>query len=68
MLAAERHTVFDFKKVADYYSHATEEMQDLMERSALVIIDFDKAIENGYVVLTDQILQQYAEDYEVEDE
>jgi hypothetical protein len=68
MLAAERHTVFDFKKVADYYSHATEEMQDLMERSALVIIDFDKAIENGYVVLTEQILQQYAEDYEIEDE
>jgi hypothetical protein len=30
-------------------------MQQLMEDSALVIIDFKKAIENGYVRLTERI-------------
>lgn len=61
--AAARHTVFDFKKIADFYSNADEKVQDLMERSALVIIDFDKAIEEGYVILTNNIMEQYAEDY-----
>jgi len=49
--AAERHTVFDFRRIAEYYAHADEVTQDLMERSALVIIDFDKAIEQGFVRL-----------------
>ena len=34
---------------ADYYAHATPEMQKLMENSALVIIDINDAIANGYV-------------------
>ena len=38
-------------------------MQHLMERSALVIIDFEKAIELGYVKLCDDIRNQYLEDY-----
>jgi ParB-like nuclease family protein len=62
LLAAERHTVFDFRKIADYYSHATPEMQDMMERSALVIIDLRKAIVNGYVNVTQKLMAQYAED------
>jgi hypothetical protein len=32
--------------------------QDLMERSALVIIDYDKAIENGFVELSQAMLKQ----------
>ena len=48
-LAASRHIVFNYEKIADYYACASKEMQDLMERSALVIIDFDKAIELGFV-------------------
>lgn len=48
-LAAMRHVVFDYGKIANYYANATPEMQGLMEQSALVIVDFDKAIENGYV-------------------
>jgi hypothetical protein len=66
-IAAERHTVFDFRLIADYYAHANAEMQELMERSALVIIDFDKAIENGYVSLTKNIMEQYAQDYSDDD-
>lgn len=68
LVAAERHTVFDFRKIADYYAHANAEMQNLMEMSALVIIDFDKAIENGYVSLTKNIMEQYAKDYADGDE
>ena len=49
--AAERHTVFDFQKIADYYAHSEKKVRRLMERSALVIIDFEQAIENGFVRL-----------------
>ena len=61
--AATRHAVFHYERIADYYAHATPEMQNLMERSALVIIDFDKAIENGFVRLCDEIRGQYMEEY-----
>jgi hypothetical protein len=63
MDAARRHNVFNYEKIADYYSHSTPEMQRLMERSALVIIDFEKAIELGYVTLCDEIRNQYLEEY-----
>lgn len=55
-LAAGRHVVFDYRKIAEYYAHADEEVQRLMEDSALVIIDFNRAIELGYVKLRDDIL------------
>lgn len=62
-LAAHRHTVFHYERAADYYSHASPEMKRLMEKSALVIIDFDKAIENGFVKLCDDIRTQFMEEY-----
>lgn len=61
--AASRHTVFHYERIADYYAHAAPEMQLLMERSALVIIDFDSAIEQGFVRLCDDIRSQYLEEY-----
>jgi len=67
MLAAGRHTVLNFQLIADYYAHASAECQDLMEQNALVIIDFDKAIENGYVVMSEKISEQYAKDYSNEE-
>jgi hypothetical protein len=39
-----------------------------MEDSALVIIDFDKAIENGYILLTKNIMEQYKKDTADDDE
>lgn len=60
--AAMRHVVFDYGKIADYYAHSGPVVQDLMERSALVIIDFDKAIENGYVQLSKELADQYDKD------
>jgi len=61
--AAKRHNTFNYTKVADYYAHASQEMQHLMERSALVIIDFEKAIEYGYIKVSEQINNQYLQDY-----
>jgi hypothetical protein len=61
--AARRHSVFNYEKIADYYSHSNHEMQHLMERSGLVIIDFEKAIQYGYVKLCDEIKTQYLEEY-----
>lgn len=63
MAAAQRHTVFNFERIAEFYAHADPKLQRLMEDSALVIIDFDKAIENGFVVLTDEIREAFAKDY-----
>lgn len=55
MFAATRHIVFNYAKIADYYAHASAEMQRLMEESALVIIDVDDAIANGYMRLSRNI-------------
>lgn len=61
--AARRHTVFNYEKIADYYANASKEMQELMEKSALVIIDFNKAYELGYVKLAHEIANQYFDNY-----
>ena len=53
--AAERHVVFNFRDIAEFYCHADEPLQRLMERSGLVIIDFDKAIQHGFVHLTERL-------------
>ena len=60
--SAQRHLAFNYSKVAEYYAHANEEMQRLMEKSALVIIDFKDAIANGYVQLSEELKQMYSED------
>jgi hypothetical protein len=61
MRAATRHIVFNYSKIADYYAHATPEMQKLMEQSALVIIDVNDAIANGYVKLSSEIKKMIEE-------
>jgi ParB/RepB/Spo0J family partition protein len=64
--AAQRHVIFDYTSIAEYYCHASKEMQGLMEDSALVIIDFNKAIEGGYVALSKQIEDIYSASYDNE--
>lgn len=54
-LGAYRHLCFDYSKIAEYYAQASKEMQELMEDSALVIIDFEDAIAKGYVELSEQV-------------
>ena len=61
--AAYRHAVFHYKNTAEYYAaNASPEMQQLMENSALVIIDFNSALKNGYVKLTKRIEQIMTEE------
>ena len=62
--AAKRHIVFNYEKIADYYAHSSKEMQELIEDSALVIIDFKKAISKGYVKLCEEIKKEYMENNE----
>jgi len=65
-LAATRHIKFNYDLIADYYSHQEHEMQELMEDSALVIIDLDSAIEKGFVRLTQKLLDARGEQDELE--
>lgn len=60
--AARRHTAFNYANIAEYYAHADEEMQRLMEKSALIIIDYKDAIRDGYVNLSAAILRMLEED------
>lgn len=54
-LAAMRHVVFNFRNIAEYYAHADAKVQRLMEKSALVIIDFEDAIKNGFVMVSEKM-------------
>ena len=60
-MAAHRHIVFDYHAIAEFYCHAPPHVQRLMEASALVIIDFDDAIEHGYVALSDALAGIYSD-------
>lgn len=55
LLAATRHIVFNYQLLAEFYSQADKDVQELMEKSGLVIIDFDDAMENGYVEFTETL-------------
>tara|TARA_B110000908_G_C10215529_1_gene432598 strand:+ start:436 stop:834 length:399 start_codon:yes stop_codon:yes gene_type:complete len=57
--SAKRHNIFNFEKCADYYAHATPAMKHLMERSGLVIVDLNKAIENGFVTMNEDLAEQF---------
>ena len=59
LAAAARHIRFDFEQIAEFYAHAPPDLQQLMEDSALVIVDFDKAITSGYVKLSQAISEIY---------
>ena len=62
ILAAHRHNVFNYRNIAEFYAHQEPVVQRLMEKSALVIIDINDAIANGYVKLTKTIQDIIDED------
>jgi hypothetical protein len=69
IFSAYRHIVFNYEKIAEFYCHQNIDVQGLMEKSALVIIDFKKAIEEGFIKLTDEISESFDQNNsEVEDE
>lgn len=54
-LAAARHIGFNYKMIANFYAHQPKEVQELMEDSALVLIDINDAIRNGYAELSERL-------------
>ena len=65
---AYRHLCFNYSKIAEYYANADKEMQELMEDSALVIIDFDEALKKGYIQLSDKLFELIGEIEENEEQ
>ena len=59
MLATYRHVVFNYRNIAEFYAKASKECQQLMEQSALVIIDYDDALKNGYTTLSAKIQEVF---------
>ena len=55
--AATRHYKFDYAKIAEYYAHCPKDVQELFEDSALVIVDFDAAIEKGFVSMNKKLME-----------
>jgi ParB-like chromosome segregation protein Spo0J len=55
LVAANRHTVFNYSKIAEYYAYMSPKVQELMEKSALVIIDLDDAMKYGYATFVETI-------------
>lgn len=53
--AAHRFTSFRYDLIAEFYAHASKDVQEIMEDLALVIIDFNKAVEGGLVKMTKQL-------------
>lgn len=59
ILASTRFIKFDYEKVAEFYSHQDKKVQELMEKLGLVIIDFDDALENGFIELSKNMEELY---------
>lgn len=60
--ASYRHIVFNYHNIAEFYANASKECQELMEESALVIIDYEDAIKNGYTTLSAKIQEVFQDD------
>lgn len=67
-IAAMRHYVLHFDRIAEFYAHAVPPVQRLMENSCLVIIDYDRAIELGYVQMARALADEYDREYPEEEE
>ena len=65
--ASYRHLAFNYQNIAEYYAHADKDIQELMVESALVIIDYNNAIRNGYVQIKNSINEMIQEELENEE-
>jgi len=66
LYSAERFTQFNFTNIAEFYAHQEKDIQEIMEDLALVIIDYNKAIENGFIKAVEGAIE-IAKDEEIED-
>ena len=66
-IAASRHIVFDYGKIAEFYAHSNSIIQYLMENSALVIIDFKCGYTGDIIIVLDNEdlkIDRYRKNYE----
>lgn len=61
--AAERHVAFRYDLIANYYAHAPAPIKDLMEASMLVVVDFKRALADGFVRLNQDVDEAFHQDY-----
>lgn len=60
---AQRFTRFDFRNVAEWYSQQEDEsVKAMMRKMAMVIVDFDEAVENGFVRLCEELIKEYEDE------
>lgn len=62
LLSATRLYEFRYDLIAEFYCHQNKEIKNIMEDLALVLIDFKKAIEQGYIELNNFIENCFLED------
>ena len=60
--AAQRHIVFNYENIAEFYSHAEPDVQELFEALTLVIIDYEQAIDQGFIDFADEALDGVSKD------
>lgn len=60
-LCSYRHCKINFANVAEYYSHSNKDEQALFEDNALVVIDYGKAIDDGYTQMLDYFEEKAVE-------
>lgn len=62
---ATRLYEFKYSKIAEFYAHQEADIQNLMEKQALVLIDLEKAVENGYVELNEFINNTFLSEVDI---
>jgi len=56
--ACSRFIKFDYQNIAEFYANTDDkEIKSIFEKLALVIIDYDSAIENGYITLSKELME-----------
>lgn len=65
---AQRHLVFDYAAIAEFYAHAEPAVQALMEESALVILDVDDAIKHGFAKFGERLQALFEVDLAAKEE
>lgn len=53
--SATRFLKFDFAKIAEFYAHQDRQVKEIFENLLLVFIDYNRALEAGYIELVDTI-------------
>ncbi|MGB9615591.1 MAG: hypothetical protein ACPL3B_08820, partial [Fervidobacterium sp.] len=59
LLAATRFIEFDYRKIAEFYAKTDKKTKEMFEKLALVVVDFEKAIENGWIEMSEKLREAY---------